>query len=353
MTVRPIEDWRPLAETRLPELAYRYIASAAGRGLTAEWNERRFDALRLAPRVGVDVSSIDTGIDLLGRRLAHPVLLAPTGCHRLFEASGELSSIRGAGTAGALYVVSSFTTSTLADIAAAARGPWWFQLNVPPNRDFVAAVIAEAVARGAEAIVLTLDTPVAGMRTQQGWDGVSLPDGIEFGVLRDLPGGLVPPPGEAGIYRPSLDPALTWQRVAELVADAPVPVLVKGVLRGDDAKRAADAGVAGIVVSNHGGRNLDGLPATIDALPGVVGAVGDRLPVLVDGGIRTGTDVLKALALGARAVLVGRPYLWALAAAGADGVRDVVVRLKTELEMTMALCGLRSVDEISPDVLWR
>ncbi|MEO3749583.1 alpha-hydroxy acid oxidase [Streptomyces sp. B6B3] len=348
----PLEHYAALAAERMTDLASRYAASAAGSGHTARWNEERYQEIRLAPRVGVDVTSVDPSVRLLGRRLPHPVLLAPTGCHRLFHPEGELASVRGAGEAGALFVVSSYTTTPTADIAAAARGPWWFQLNPAPDAGFVANVLDEAVARGAEALVVTLDTPVAGMRSGQGWDGVSLPDGLEFGVLRDLPAGLAPPADPEVIHRSALDAGLTWDRLAGLCAERELPVLVKGVLRGDDAERAVAAGAAGIIVSNHGGRNLDTLPATVDALPRVVERVAGRVPVLVDGGVRSGGDVLKALALGANAVLLGRPYLWGLAAEGAEGVRRVVTRLRVELEMAMALCGVRTTDEITDDVLW-
>ncbi|HEY3687900.1 MAG TPA: alpha-hydroxy acid oxidase [Streptosporangiaceae bacterium] len=183
---------------RLPDLAYRYLTSAAGEGRTARWNEERYADLRLAPRVGVDVTAVDPSAELLGRRLRHPVLLAPTGCHRLFHPDGEEASVRGA--ADTVFVVSSYTTTPLAAIAEAARGPWWFQLNPAPDPGFVAAVLDEATDRGAEALVVTLDTPVAGMRSGQGWDGVSLPDGLEFGVL---PGRLTPPPDPETIYRPA------------------------------------------------------------------------------------------------------------------------------------------------------
>ena len=328
------------------DLARRYLESAAGDGRTARWNEERYGQIRLAPRVGVDVSAVDSCVTLLGRR-RHPVLLAPTGCHRLFHAEGEVASVRGA--ADTVFVVSSYTTTPLAGVAAAARGPWWFQLNPAPDPGFVTAVLDEAAGRGAEALVLTLDTPVAGMRTGQGWDGVTLPEGLEFGVL---PGRLTTPPDPETIYRPALDAALTWDRLAALCAARTLPVLVKGVLRADDAERAVASGASGVIVSNHGGRNLDTLPATADALPRVAERIAGRVPVLVDGGIRSGTDVLKALALGADAVLVGRPYLRGLAAEGAAGVRKVVTRLRVELEMAMALCGVRTTDEITDDLLW-
>lgn len=334
------------------ELAYRYIMSAASTGSAAAANEAAFAGLRLSPRVGVDVSRLDTSVELLGSRLAHPILLGPTGCHRLVHPEGELATARGASASHATYVVSSYTTTPLADIGRECTGRWWHQLNPAPYADYMREVLAEAVGCGAEAIVVTMDNPVAGIRSSQGWDGVSLPDGLEFGVLGRLPGALDNPTNPLDIYRPALDAAWTWDGLASLCAEQPVPVLAKGILRPDDADRAIAAGVAGIIVSNHGGRNLDPLPPTAAALPAVVDRVAGRVTVLVDGGIRHGEHIVKALALGADAVLIGRPYLWGLSVDGADGVQRIVERLWTELRMTMALCGLTSCADISADALW-
>ncbi|RNI24262.1 alpha-hydroxy acid oxidase [Flexivirga caeni] len=347
-----IPELRDLAREELPDLAYRYIMSAASSGSAAAGNDAAFAALTLSPRVGVDVSDLDTSVELLNSRLPHPILLGPTGCHRLAHPEGELATARGASTSEATYVVSSYTTTPLADIAAACTGRWWHQLNPAPYTRYMRDVLAEAVGLGAEAIVITMDNPVAGIRSAQGWDGVTLPDGLEFGVLGRLPGALDNPSDPLDIYRPALDASWSWDDVAALCDEQPVPVLVKGVLRADDAERAVAAGVSGIIVSNHGGRNLDPVPATAAALPGVASRVAGRVPVLVDGGIRHGEHIVKAIALGADAVLIGRPYLWGLAVDGAAGVQHVVERLWTELRMTMALCGLTSIVDISSDVLW-
>ncbi|MFF0266960.1 alpha-hydroxy-acid oxidizing protein [Kribbella sp. NPDC004536] len=345
-------EFARLAERRLSAQAAAYIGSAAGSGRTAAWNEQRWAEIQLAPRVGIDVRSIDPEVELFGRRRPHPILLGPTGSHRLVHPDGEVASVRGAGAAGATYVASSYTTTPLAEIAAAATGPWWHQLNPAPDHGYVTAVLDEATSLGAEALVITMDTPVAGMRSGQGWDGVTLPDGLEFGVLKNLPGGLEPVTDPEQIYRPALDAGWTWDQLARVCSGRSLPILVKGILRPDDAEHAIAAGAAGIIVSNHGGRNLDSLPPTADALPRVADRVAGRVPVLVDGGIRSGDDALKALALGADAVLIGRPYLWGLAVDGAEGVRQVVTRLRVELEMAMALCGLRTTEEIGNDALW-
>lgn len=326
-----------------------YLAGGAADEHSVRWNADRFAEIRLAPRVLADVRALDTTADLLGSRLDHPILFGPTGAHRLFHPGGERATA--AGAAGTVYVVSSYSTTAFADLAADAAGPLWFQLNPLPDAGFVRETVRGAVAAGARAIVVTLDTPVAGIRDRQSWNGLDLPDGMSYPMLGRY-AGLRPDPALRSIHRPALDAGFTAPDLARIVADAGVPVVAKGVLRADDATRLVELGVAGIVVSNHGGRNLDTVPATIDALPGVVRAVGGRVPVLLDGGIRRGTDVLKAIALGARAVLVGRPALWGLTAGGADGVRHVIDILRTELEMAMALCGVTSLGAAGSDVLW-
>lgn len=326
-----------------------YLAGGAADEHSTRWNADRFAEIRLAPRVLTDVRDLDTSADLLGTRLDHPILLGPTGAHRLFHPDGERATA--AGAAGTVYVVSSYSTTAFGDLAADAAGPLWFQLNPVPDPDFVRETVRGAVAAGARAIVVTLDTPVAGTRDRQSWNGLDLPEGMSYPMLGRY-GGLRPDPAVRSIYRPALDAGFTAPDLARIVAEAGVPVVAKGVLRAGDAATLVDLGVAGIIVSNHGGRNLDTVPATIDALPGVVRAVGGRVPVLLDGGIRRGTDVLKAIALGARAVLVGRPALWGLTARGADGVRHVIDVLRTELEMAMALCGVTSLGAAGSDVLW-
>ncbi|MEV0618415.1 alpha-hydroxy acid oxidase [Nonomuraea sp. NPDC050404] len=326
-----------------------YLAGGAADEHTTRWNAARFADLRLVPRILTDVRSLDTSADLFGSRLEHPILLGPTGAHRLFHPGGEHATA--AGAAGTVYVVSSYSTTAFADLAANAAGPLWFQLNPLPDAGFVRETVRGAVAAGARAIVVTLDTPVAGTRDRQSWNGLDLPDGMSYPMLGRY-AGLRPDPAVRSIHRPALDAGFTAPDLERIVAEAGVPVIAKGVLRPGDAATLIGLGVAGIIVSNHGGRNLDTVPATIDALPGVVRAVDGRVPVLLDGGIRRGTDVLKAVALGARAVLVGRPALWGLTAGGAEGVRHVIDVLRTELEMAMALCGVTSLGAAGSDVLW-
>jgi 4-hydroxymandelate oxidase len=250
-------------------------------------------------------------------------------------------------------VLSTSATTTLEDVAAAATAPLWFQLYVQRDRAASVALIRRAEAAGYRALVITVDSPVLGPRFRETRGKFTLPAGMERANLRGLKtaaGGHRA--GEDTIYTALLDPALTWNDVAWLRAQTRLPVLLKGILDPDDAARAADSGVAGIIVSNHGGRNLDTVPATIDALPAVVARVAGRVPVLVDGGILRGTDVLKAIALGASAVLIGRAYIYGLAVGGADGVARVVSLLRREFEMAMALTGRTSVREIDRTVLW-
>jgi 4-hydroxymandelate oxidase len=337
-----LPDFERLARERLPHPAYEYVAGGAADEVTLRANRDAYDRIRLDPRVLVDVSRLDTRVTLLGRELPFPILLAPTAYHRLVHSEGELATSRGAAAADATMVVSSFATASIEDIAASARTPLWFQLYVQPDRGFTRELVQRAEGAGCQALCLTVDTPTNGARDRLTRAGFTLPPGVAEENFRRR-GEVIP-----GV----LDPSLTWKDVEWLRSFARVPVLLKGVLNPDDAARGIEAGAAGIIVSNHGARNLDTVPATIDALPRVVDKVNGRAPVLVDGGIRRGTDVLKAIALGANAVLIGRPYLYGLAVNGADGVTAVVTLLRRELEMAMALTGRPSIKSIDRSVLW-
>ncbi|MFN7947354.1 MAG: alpha-hydroxy acid oxidase [Blastocatellia bacterium] len=346
-------DFEPLARSRLSAMAWEYISGGAGDEVTLRWNRESYDRLRLRPRILTDVSKLDTRVTLFGRELQFPILLAPTAYHRMIHPEGELATVKGAGAAGAVMTVSTMATTGVEEIAAAAKQPLWFQLYVQPDRAFTRDLVQRAEAAGCQALVVTVDTPVVGLRNREMRIRFTLPPGMDRPNLKGLKTSStshLPPENE--IYSAVLDPKLTWQDIDWLRSFSRVPVLLKGVLNPDDADRAVQAGVAGIIVSNHGSRNLDTLPATIDVLPEVVAKVNRRVPVLVDGGIRRGTDVLKALALGANAVLIGRPYLFGLAAGGADGVARVVGILKREFEMAMALTGRTSIASIDSTVLW-
>ncbi|AHG88178.1 FMN-dependent alpha-hydroxy acid dehydrogenase [Gemmatirosa kalamazoonensis] len=342
--VLSLPELEELARRRLPATTYEYLASGAADEHTVRWNREAYDRLRLRPRVLRDVAAVDTRLTLLGTALPFPILLAPTAYHRAMHPEGELATAAGAGAAGAAWVVSGATTTPLEAIAAVARAPLWFQLYVQPTRDANRDIVATAEGAGCTALCVTVDTPVLGARDRQTRARFGLPEGVTAPYMAQRGGRPI-----TDIHRAV---SVTWDDVAWLRSVARVPLLLKGILTADDAALAVDAGADGVIVSNHGGRNLDTLPATIDALPEVVAAVGDRVPVLVDGGVRRGTDVLKALASGARAVLVGRPYCYALALFGADGVTRVVEILRAELEMAMQLTGRRTLDEVDRGALW-
>jgi 4-hydroxymandelate oxidase len=290
---------------------------------------------------------------LFGREQRLPLILAPTGYHRLFHPEGECESARGAEAAGVTLVVSTVATTGLDDVARTNDSPRWFQVYCQRDREWTRRQLALAESCGYQAFMLTVDTPVLGSRDREKRARFQMPPELKPRNFPPLP------EGEADhhhdphhIYNPFLDPTLSWKDVEWLRGVTRLPVLVKGLLAPEDAQLAVEHGASGLVVSNHGGRNLDTVPAAIEALPAVVRAVGGRIPVLMDGGIRRGTDIVKALALGADAVMIGRPYLHGLAVAGAAGVARVVELLDLELRAAMALLGRPSIAEIGREVLW-
>jgi 4-hydroxymandelate oxidase len=329
-------DFESAAEKRVSHGAWARISGAAADELTLRWNHEAYEKLRLKPRILVDVSKLDTRVTLFGQEFPFPILLAPTGGQRLIHPEGELAAVRGAAAANATYVISSSASLRVADIAKAAKGPVWFQLYVQKDRGFTRDLVQSAEDAGCRALCVTVDSPTFGARNREDRAKSELPE-------RELPN------LQGKDY---LDPALTWKDIDWLRSFAKRPILLKGVLNPDDAADGVKAGVAGIIVSNHGARNLDTVPATIDALPLVVEKVSGRVPVLVDGGIRRGTDVVKALALGATAVQIGRPYLWGLGIAGAEGVTRVVQILRKEFELAMALLGRPTLKSIDRTILW-
>lgn len=336
-------------------MAFEYVSGGAGDECTLTWNEQDWNAVRLRQRALVDVSQLDTSVQLFSRTLPHPILLAPTAYHQLVHPEGEVATARGASDAGAPMIVSSFGNTPIEDVARATTRPLWFQLYIQPDREFTRALVQRVEAAGCEALCLTVDTPVLGARYRETRTGFHLPDGLtraNLAGMSQVAADAAHRPPEGAIYSAVLEPRLTWKDVEWLRSIATVPVLLKGIMDPDDARLAVQHGASGVIVSNHGARNLDTVPSTAVALPRVVDAIDGRLPVLVDGGIRRGTDVLKAIALGASAVLIGRPYLYGLAVDGSAGVTRVVRTLRTELEMAMALTGRTSVNAIDRSVLW-
>jgi 4-hydroxymandelate oxidase len=349
-----VTQFEPLARKRLSQMAYDYVRSGGADEISMRENRAGFGRLRLSPSVLVDVSQIDTRINLFGGEFESPILLAPVAYHRLYHPEGEVGTARGASAAGAGFVISTFTTTAIDEIARNTQRPIWFQLYVQRDRAFTKDMVQRAVASGCKAVCLTVDTPVLGNR--YGQLSFGLPKELECVHLR----GLTPSSPVAGhktqrasIYDTLFDPSFNWNDLEWLRSVAGVPVLLKGVLSAEDARLAVSCGADGVIVSNHGGRNLDTVPATIDALPRVVEAVAGRIPVMLDSGIRRGTDVLMALALGAKAVFIGRPYIYGLTLGGAKGVERVISILRDELERAMALTGRRSIAEIDSTVLWR
>ncbi|QRN97742.1 alpha-hydroxy-acid oxidizing protein [Archangium violaceum] len=337
----PYDALEALARERLPQAVYDYFAGGSGEESTLADNSAAWARLRLRPRVLRDVSSVDTSTELLGTPLRAPVLVAPTAFHSLAHPEAELATARGTREAGSLLVLSSRASRRIETVASHA-GPWWFQVYVFRDRGLTRSLVQRATAAGARALVLTADTPYVGRKRRNRGDcSLLLPD-------EDLLANL------EGLTHRSLAeqaPDVTFADIDRLRQDSGLPVLVKGVLRADDARECLHHGAAGLIVSNHGGRQLDGALATADALPEVVEASEGRVPVLVDGGVRSGRDVLRALALGARAVLLGRPILWGLATDGADGVRQVLNFLREDTSHALALAGLPRLSDVGPDLL--
>ncbi|MGH8996740.1 MAG: alpha-hydroxy acid oxidase [Acidimicrobiales bacterium] len=342
------------ARAAIGEMAYAYYSGGAERERLLEENVAAWSAWRLWPRVLFDVSSVSTASTVLGAPVAMPILVGPTALQRLANPEGELATARGAHGAGAAMVLSSLATCDLDDVVAAAPDAvLLMQVYILKDRARTAEMVHRAAAAGYRALVFTVDLPVSGLRTRELESGVRLPDHLSLPNVA----------GPAGVHGPGwgfmeqvvrdLEPALTLDDIEWLGGLSGLPVMVKGLCRGDDAQRCADAGAASVIVSNHGGRQLDDAPPTAHSLPEVVDAVGDRMEVYVDGGIRRASDVVKALALGAHGVLLGRPVLWALATGGAEGVRDLMATFGAELARVMALCGVTEVGALDRSLVRR
>jgi L-lactate dehydrogenase (cytochrome) len=363
-----VADLRRLAERRLPRAAFDYIDGGADGEVTLRENCRVFDDVALRPRSAVVTRASDLRTSVLGTEIALPVLLAPVGSCRLFWPKGEAVAARAAGAAGTIYILSSLSGTRLEEVKAASSGTCWYQLYLCGGRDVALATIARAKAAGFEALVVTIDTPVAGLRERDSRNGVkellagrplaALPHVWQFlarprwlaAFLAD--GGLMSFPNIvlADGPMPYVDvgaalaqSATAWEDLRWIHEAWNGPVVIKGLHTADDARRAVDAGASAVVVSNHGGRQLDGVAPTLRVLPEVLAAVGGRVEVLLDGGVRRGGDVVKAVAMGARAVLVGRAYAYGLGAGGEAGVRKAIEILRGDVERTLRLLGCPSV----------
>jgi 4-hydroxymandelate oxidase len=346
-------DYERAALQRLSPAARAYICSAAGDEISLRWNREAFDRVALLPRVLTGTRSIDTRLTLFGNELAHPILLAPAAMHRLAHSDAELATTKGASTADAAMILSTLTNICVEDVVKAASTPVYFQLYVEPDRGVTKVLMQRCEAAGVKAFFVTVDTPVTGARNVE-----------ERARFRRPPSwGLphCPPQSKLGSDLSQTSEHLTrmsryaldWEDIAWIRSQTRLPVILKGILHPDDAAIAVRENIDGIVVSNHGARNLDTVVATIDALPRVADVIAGRVPVLLDGGIRRGTDILKALALGATAVLICRPYFYGLAVDGAAGVASVINILRRELEMAMCLVGCDSIQKLDSSIVWR
>jgi 4-hydroxymandelate oxidase len=346
-----------LAEEKLAPMAWDYYASGADDELTLARNASAWRELPLHYRVLVDVSARDLSTTVLGSKVALPILVAPTAFHRLACAEGEQATAAAAGAAGTVMILSTLSNTAVEDVVAAASGPIWFQLYVYKDRAATEALVRRVEAAGARALVLTVDAPILGRRERDVRNRFALPPELGCANLAgfgyDKVSQQIAESGLSAYFADQLDPSLSWKDVAWLRSITKLPIVIKGLVRPDDARRGIDAGASAVVVSNHGGRQLDTSPATAEVLGSIVDAVGGAVEVYVDGGIRRGTDVVKALALGARAVLVGRPILWGLAAGGARGATAALAILRRELDLAMALCGCPSVAAVSRDLVVR
>lgn len=349
-------DYEAAAQERLGSATWGYYAGGANDEVTLRRNRAAFDDIALRYRTMVDVSRRDQATTVLGTPVALPVLIAPTAMQRMAHDDGECATARAAERAGTIMVVSTTATTSCADVRAAAAGPMWFQLYIYKDRGITCALIEQARDVGYNAIMLTVDAPVLGRRERDIRLGFTLPMHLRVANAAHAGMDVVPDASNAASglmlhFRDLHDPALTPKDIEWVRQVSGLPVVVKGIVRGDDAVRAVEHGAAAVAVSNHGGRQLDTAVPSIRALPEVADALQGRAEVYLDGGVRRGTDILKALALGARAVLIGRPVIWGLAVAGEEGVVDVLRLLRDELDVAMALAGAPTLADVARDLV--
>ncbi|MBD2629137.1 alpha-hydroxy acid oxidase [Trichormus variabilis] len=350
--VSPINlfEYEQLAKSHLSQMAFDYYSSGAWDEITLKDNRAAFTRIKLRPKMLVDVSEINLTTKVLGEPLQLPLLIAPMAFQCLAHPDGEIATASAAVSAGVGMVLSTLSTKSLEEVATVDNGLQWFQLYIHKDRGLTRALVERAYTAGYKAICLTVDAPVLGKRERDQRNEFTLPPGLHPANLTKISGLDIPhEKGESGLltyFAQQINPALTWKDLEWLQSLSPLPLVLKGILRGDDAVRAVEYGAQGIVVSNHGGRQLDGAIASIDALPEIIAAVDGRAEVLLDGGIRRGIDILKALAIGAKAVLIGRPVLWGLAVSGQAGVSHLISLLKDELTTAMALSGCANLQDI-------
>lgn len=347
-----IDELREQARAILDPVHYDYFVGGAGKEITAQDNESAYRRLALRPRVLRGSSQRTIAVNLFGDHCDLPVVVSPTAFHKLAHPEGELATARGTAMANTILIASMAATVAVEDIAAEARrinsgARIWFQLYIQPDFDVTTALVRRAERAGVSALVVTADSPELGRRERDDRnDFHDLPPGLYAANMRDL----VHADG-GDIRQIQMSPDISWEHVRQLRDITDLPIVIKGVLHPEDAQLAVEQGIDGLLVSNHGGRQLDTVPATIDALPAIAHVVDGRVPLLIDGGIRSGTDIAMALALGATAVGVGRPILWGLTVGGDKGVVEVLARLRAEFDHTVAMCGCRSLADLTPDLV--
>jgi 4-hydroxymandelate oxidase len=355
MSLVNLADYEARARESADGSTLDYYDGGSNDEITLRDNVAAFNKITLYPRMFRGVGTRDTSTTVVGSSARWPVIVAPIALLGMLSPGGEVPVARAATAAGSIFVLSSLSVTPIEDVVAVATGPVWFQLYVYKDRGASEALVKRVEEAGCSALELTADTPILGRRERDVRNDFGLPEGLWTPNLTADAGSLAPHPGSDSPFKAAIDalfyPDLTWDDVEWLTSITNLPVLIKGLLRADDAVHAVETGAAGVIVSNHGGRQLDTAPAAIDALAAIAGAVGDRTELIVDGGIRRGADVLKAIALGARAVQIGRPIVWGLVVDGEQGVGDVLGLLQDEFDLAMALTGCRSIDEITSDLV--
>ena len=370
-----VEDLRILAQRRVPKMFYDYADSGAWSESTYRANETDFQRIHLRQRVAVDMSNRTLATSMIGQPVSMPVALAPVGLAGMQHADGELLAARAAAAAGVPFTLSTMSICSIEDVAENTDKPFWFQLYVMRDRDFIDRLIGRAKAAGCSALVLTLDLQILGQRHKDVKNGLSAPPRMTLGNIIDIASKPRWWMGMLGTKRRTFrnivghakgvkdtralsawtaeqfDPTLSWDDIKRIKERWGGKLILKGILDAEDAELAVKSGADALIVSNHGGRQLDGAPSSISALPEIAGAVGSRIEVLMDGGVRSGQDVIKALALGAKGVLIGRAYVYGLGALGEVGVAKSLEIIRKELDITMALCGLRDVKQVNADIL--
>jgi 4-hydroxymandelate oxidase len=351
-----LDDYERVAAERMTTNAFSYYVGGADDEVSLRENRAAFERVKLAPRMLVNVTIRDTSTKILGQHVGFPVVVAPMAMMKLAHTDGELAVARAAGIHNVPMALSTLSTVRLENVAAAATAPMWFQIYVYRDREITRRMVQRAEASGYTALVLTVDVAVAGNRERDVRNRFKLPKGIQLeNVTEYALENMEDAEDDSAIAAyavKQLDPGITWKDLDWLTGISSLPILVKGILRPDDARRAMDHGAAGVVISNHGGRQLDTTPAAIEVLPRIIDELGFAGDVLIDGGVRRGTDILKAVAMGAKGVMLGRPALWGLAVNGEAGATDVLSILKTEFDRALALTGCTKVSDITPDLIY-